>query len=440
MEGSKMRLTTILRLGLRQFAAGMLSVLALGILNRVMHLELGVALGVVALVVGSQEFVAPVAIPIGHRSDRRPYFGLHRTPYILGGALLVVVTVILAPWLAFWMAEQQASPVTVVAGLALFLAMGVGTYTAGTAYLSLIADLTTEEERGRVIAIVWAMLMLGILAGVFLGVSFLEQYTPQGLVSLFLVGAGIYLVCTVVAVWGLEPRGAAVAPSSGTVGLRRAVAIMAANRQVQLFFGFMVCSQFFMFLQQVVLEPFGGRVFGMSVGETTRFNAFQMAGVLTGMGLAGAFLTRRLGLRRTAALGAAVAAAAFFLLALTAVAVWVEPVRPAILIMGLGLGIFTVGGIALMMGMAAPGQVGLYMGAWTMAQALARGFANLGGGALHDLALALSGQVTLAYAFVFALEGLGLLVAIGLLMGVDVAAFQAEAQRVSVSETAIPEA
>ena len=432
-----MQPTTILRLGLRQFAAGMLSVLALGILNRVMHLEMGVALGVVALVLGSQEFVAPVAIPIGHRSDHHPYFGLYRTPYILAGSLVVVITVILAPWMAFWMAEEATSPLRVAAGLGLFLLMGIGTYTAGTAYLSLIADLTTEEERGRVIAIVWAMLMFGILAGVFLGVSLLERYNPQGLVTLFLVGAGVYLVCTVVAVWGLEPRGAGVAPSSEAVGLRRAVALMVANRQVQLFFGFMVCSQFFMFLQQVVLEPFGGRVFGMDVGETTRFNAYQMAGVLTGMALAGAFLTRRLGLRGTASLGAAVAAVAFFLLALTSVTVWVAPVRPAILLMGLGLGVFTVGGIALMIGMAAPGQVGLYMGAWTMAQALARGFANLGGGALHDLALAVTGQVTLAYAAVFVLEALGLLAAIGLLMGVDVAAFRTEVQQVSISETTV---
>lgn len=418
-----MPLTCVLRLGLRQFAAGMLSVLALGILNRVMHLELGVALGVVAVVVGSNEFVAPVAIPLGHRSDRHPYFGLHRTPYILAGTLVVVLTVALAPWLAFLIAAQGASPVAVVLGLGLFLTMGVGMHTAGTAYLSLIADLTTEEERGRVIAIIWVMLMLGILAGVFLGVSFLEHYTRQGLVSLFLVGAGIYLVCTTAAVWGLEPRGMAVVPSQEAVGLRQAVVLMVGNPQARLFFGFMICSMFSLFLQQVVLEPFGGRVFGMSVGETTRFNAYQMVGVLIGMGLAGGLLTRRLGLQRTAGLGAGVAAGAFLLLAVAAVAVREELVRPAILLMGLGMGAFTVGGTALMMGMAAAGQVGLYMGTWTMAQALARGFANLGGGALHDLALALSGQATLAYAAVFALEAVGLLTAIGLLMRVDVAAF-----------------
>lgn len=433
-----MRLKNVIRVGLRQFAAGMLSVLTMGILNRVMHLELGVTLGMVALIIGSQEFVALVAIPLGHRSDRQPYLGLHRTPYILAGTLVVVLTVISVPWLVLCMAEQGASPLTVLLGIGLFLTMGSGMYTAGTAYLSLIADLTTEEERGRVIAIVWAMLMLGILAGVFLGMSFLEHYTSQGLVILFVLGAGIYLACTIVAVWGLEPRGAIVAPSQEVVGLRRAMVLMAANSQARLFFGFMVCSMFFLFLQQVVLEPFGGQVFGLSVGETTRFNAYQMVGVLTGMGLAGGLLTRWLGLQRAAGLGAGAAAGAFLLLALAALAVRVELVRPAILLMGLGMGIFTVGGTALMMEMAVPGQVGLYMGAWTMAQALARGFANLGGGALHDLALAVSGQETLAYTLVFTLEATGLLAAIGLLVRVDMAAFRSEAQRASALETAAP--
>jgi len=41
MESEHMPLLTILRLGLRQFAAGLLGVLTLGILNRVMRVETG---------------------------------------------------------------------------------------------------------------------------------------------------------------------------------------------------------------------------------------------------------------------------------------------------------------------------------------------------------------------------------------------------------------
>ena len=41
------RTSRVIRLGLRQFAAGMLSILVLGILNRVMKVEMGLPLGLI---------------------------------------------------------------------------------------------------------------------------------------------------------------------------------------------------------------------------------------------------------------------------------------------------------------------------------------------------------------------------------------------------------
>jgi len=102
-------LTSLLRLGLRQFAAGMLSILALGILNRVMKVEMGIDLGLVSLVIGLHYFAAPIAIPLGHRSDRRPYFGLHRTPYIFAGAALAALMTLAAPHVALWMGASGSS-------------------------------------------------------------------------------------------------------------------------------------------------------------------------------------------------------------------------------------------------------------------------------------------------------------------------------------------
>ena len=180
-----MLLPRLLRFGLRQLAAGMLSVLALGILNRVMKVELGIDLGLVGLVVGAHYFAAPVAVPAGYRSDYRPYFGLHRTPYIVAGAVVTALATVLAPFVAFFMEAQDGSALSVLAGVAVFLCMGAGIYTAGTAYLSLLADLTDERERGKAVAVVWSMLMAGILAGVALGVVVLDHYSPARLVALF---------------------------------------------------------------------------------------------------------------------------------------------------------------------------------------------------------------------------------------------------------------
>ena len=52
------------------------------------------------------------------------------------------------------------------------------------------------------------------------------------------------------------------------------------SRRYALFLG---ASAFFAFMQDAVLEPFGGDVFRLTVGETTRFNAVWGSGVLISM-------------------------------------------------------------------------------------------------------------------------------------------------------------
>jgi len=99
----------IVRLGLRQFAAGMLSILVLGILNRVMKVEMGLPLGLIGLVIGIHYFAALAAIPYGHRSDTHPVRKLHRTPYILAGAGLTILATAAAPFGALWMQGEAGS-------------------------------------------------------------------------------------------------------------------------------------------------------------------------------------------------------------------------------------------------------------------------------------------------------------------------------------------
>ncbi len=425
-----MPIARVLRLGLRQFAGGMLSVLALGILNRVMKVEMGLDLALVALVIGAHYLAAPLAIPLGHRSDRRPLFRLHRTPYILAGAALTSAATAAAPFAALHVESRPAEAAAWLAALTVFLLLGVGMYTAGTAFLSLITDLTPEPERPRVISIIWSMMMLGILAGVWLGVGMLDAYAPDRLIRLFGGVAAAIFALTVIAVWGQEPRRDS-APVRTAVPLKDAVGLVVSSRQARLFFVFLTSGILFLFLQQVVLEPFGGDVFGMDIRETTMFNAYQMAGVLLGMGVGGAWLARRLGHRGTAALGLGMAAVSFTLLTVSASAGVRGWVMPAIALMGAGMGLFNVGGLALMMGMTAEGATGLYMGTWTLAQALANGLASIGGGAVFRAALGLLNAESAAYAAVFGLEAAGLCVTLWLLRGISLYEFRQSLDRAS---------
>jgi BCD family chlorophyll transporter-like MFS transporter len=95
--------------------------------------------------------------------------------------------------------------------------------------------------------------------------------------------------------------------------------------------------------------------------------------------------------------------------------------------MGLGMGLFTVGGLAIMMGMSVDGRTGMYMGAWTLAQALANGLASIGGGAIHDVALLISSSEPIAYAAVFLTETMGLIGTFVLLQRLSLAEFRKEA-------------
>ena len=404
--------------------------LTLGILNRVMRIELGLNLMVTSLVIGAHYFAAVVAIPFGHHSDRHPWRGYHRTPYIALGTALTALTTALAPFLAFFLAAQGGSLPAAAAGVGLFLLMGAGMYVAGTAYLSLITDLTAEEERSKVIAITWAMMMVGILAGVFLGIRIMKHYSPERLVTLFLVMAGLVVGLTALAVWGQE-RPRVTRPSEKALALKQALRLLTISQQTRFFFAFLFGGIFFLFLQQMALEPFGGDVFGLDVKETALFNAYQMVGVLLGMGMTAGWLARRLGKKAATGLGAVVSAIAFVLLAVASIGGYLPLVRPAIFITGLGMGIFTAGGLALMMDLTVKEQVGLFMGAWTLAQALANGLASVGGGILHDVGLGLWGSEAGAYALVFLVEAGGLLGIIALLLQVDVARFRTEVAKLS---------
>ena len=92
---------------------------------------------------------------------------------------------------------------------------------------------------------------------------------------------------------------------------------------------------------------------------------------------------------------------------------------------GRGFGIFTIGGVSLLMAMSAETQAGSYLALWSVVQLVARGTGIAAGGLMRDAALAVTGQFNTAYAVVFVIEALGVLASIPLLRQVDIAGFAA---------------
>lgn len=412
---------TKLRLGLREFAAGMASVVVLGVLNRVMKVELGISLAVVAVLLASYNLAAPIAVAIGHRSDRQPILGRRRSPYIVGGAALTALTVAAAPHLADRLAAGL-DPLTVTAALTTFILMGVGMYGAGSVYFALIADITPRQERGHAASVVYLMLMAGIVAGAALSATLLDD-EAGGRHTLFAIVGVLVLVLSVAGVWGLDPREAddEDAPDETTAwqAIREVAGIAAARR----FFAFTLASSLFLFLQQAVLEPYGGDVLGLSVRATTGFNAVQTIGVLLGMLVTGRGIADRRGHQRIATIGLLGSSAAFAALAGAALAGSVPASWFAILGAGVFTGLFSVSVLSLMMAMAVPERIALFMGAWTVSHALADGLATAGGGIIQELVSQMASGVGTAYAAVFAIQAAGLLASIPLLRRIKVTTF-----------------
>ncbi len=420
-----MRVQHTLRLALYQFWLGAVSVLMLGTLNRILRVEMGLDLALVGITLGGAHYLAAlVSIPIGYRSDTHPYWGYHRLPYIVAGTAVAVLAIATAPFVAAFLA-QDPTPLRLGLAFLFFFVEGLGINVGATTYLALVTDRTDEAERGRVVSIIWTVMMFGILAGAMGGAAYLTTYSFGRLVALFGLAAAAVTLLTGIALWGMERRRSTPRPAEASP-FRAALLILRRSRQTRLFFIFLLLGMFFHFLQDVILEPFGGELLGLSVRQTTMFNAYNMVGVITGLLVGGAIAIPRIGKKRVAAAGNLLGAVAFAILAAIALSREPGPVALAIVLMGLGTGAFTVGGVSLMMDLTVDGRAGLFVGAWTLAQALAKFGSSVLSGTIHDLVLGLGGASHVAYAAIFGVEAAGMLLVTWLLFHVNVLAFRRE--------------
>ena len=93
-------------------------------------------------------------------------------------------------------------------------------------------------------------------------------------------------------------------------------------------------------------------------------------------------------------------------------------------VLGLATGIGTVANLSFMLDMTAYGRVGLFMGAWGMADAIARLVGNLVGGGVRDLVARSTGDPLLGFIAVFGLFILMLAVSLSILPQIDVGSFR----------------
>jgi BCD family chlorophyll transporter-like MFS transporter len=171
-------------------------------------------------------------------------------------------------------------------------------------------------------------------------------------------------------------------------------------------------------MQDVLLEPYGGEVLGLSVARTTLLTAVYALGALAGFLWAARMLGHGRDPFRTAAKGILMGLIAFPAI------IFAGPLGSTALffagagLVGFGAGLFAVSTLTAAMTLRTSGNgAGLALGAWGAAQATAAGLSIFLGGALRDLVghLAERGALgpaltdpTLGYSFVYHAE-IGLL-------------------------------
>jgi BCD family chlorophyll transporter-like MFS transporter len=413
----------ILRLGLVQAALGSIVVLTTSTLNRVMVVELAMPALLPGLLVGMHYMVQLMRPRMGFGSD----VGGRRTPWIVGGMVVLAIGGTGAAAATAWMATAPT------AGIALavlsFFCIGLGVSAGGTSLLVLLAKQVRPDMRAPAATIVWMMMIVGFAVTAGVASKLLDPYSPARLLAVVGGVCSAAVALTLVALRGVERNltAAAMTPEATPPRFREALAEVWQEPAARRMTIFVFVSMLAFSAQDLILEPFAGVVFGYTPGQSTGLSGIQNAGVLAGMiavaAAGGPWARGRLGTLRGWAVGGCIASALalFGLVAAGSMGPgW--PLDANVFALGAANGAFSIAAIGSMMNLAGHGRErreGVRMGLWGAAQALAFGLGGVVGTGASDLARALIGSQGAAYASVFALEGLLFLLSARLALRID---------------------
>ncbi|MDJ1009082.1 MAG: BCD family MFS transporter [Paracoccaceae bacterium] len=390
----------IVRLGIVQMALGAIVVLTTSTLNRLMVVELALPAVLPGLLVALHYGIQISRPNWGFLSDT----GGHRTRWIVGGMAALGAGAFGAAS-AIPLLETSFGLGLTVSILAYAL-IGLGVGASGTSLLALLATATAPDRRAAAATITWLMMIFGIAVTAATVGAMLDPYSHALLlriVGVVVLGA---MALTVLAVWGVEAR-AKVVPDPDPVPFREGLAEVWSERTARNFTIFVFLSMTAYFMQELILEPYAGLVFGFTPGQSTSLAGAQNGGVFLGMVLVGVAATGlRVGSLKAWVIAGCIGSAAALTIITLIGQIGAPVLVPAVVVLGLFNGMFAVAAIGSMMALAGQGRArreGTRMGLWGAAQAIAAGFGGLLGAAAADAFRAVTDTAT-AFGTVFLFE------------------------------------
>ena len=416
----------IIRIGLIQLALGAIVVLTTSTLNRVMVVELALPAMLPGALVGLHYAIQVLRPRWGYGSD----VGGRRTPWIIGGMLVLAAGGILAAYATALMSTN--TPFGIILAVFAFVIIGCGVGAAGTSLLVFMAVSVSKRRRAAAASIVWLMMIAGIAITAGLAGAMLEPFSFERLITVTSSVCAVAVILTIAALWGLESpqsiqQATETASQSPNDGFLRAIREVWNEPKARKFAIFVFASMLAYSAQDLVLEPFAGSVFGMTPGESTQLSGVQHGGVFIGMilvALLGSGVARgRFGSMRAWTVGGCLASAAAHCSLVIAGSIGPGfPLITAVFLLGVANGTFAVAAIGAMMGLVRTGtekREGTRMGLWGAAQALAFGLGGFIGTVILDVVRYISGSPEIAFTSVFALEALLFLVSARLAVSVS---------------------
>jgi MFS transporter, BCD family, chlorophyll transporter len=425
-----------LRLSSFQIGSAMADILVASIWNRVMITNFGVPAAPVSFLLALRYLMAPLSYWAGYRSDSNLLFGYRRTSYIwLGRALMIVSLPFLGFSLMAFEAARAGAPAEgdalgwLLAILSLVL-FGIGTLVSGSPFITLVRDSAEPEKQGLAISTVETALIVcfavfGILFGTWMEVYSLQVFWQLLLVTM--IAGGFFWFFAIV---GIEKRSSeAMETGTASTAAHRFLETfrgIVSDPRTRGFFVFLSLATFSAWMQEAILEPFGGDVLALSTGRTTRINSYWHTATVLAL-LGSGFLLRKRPpeqQRTTASYGLVTMVLGMVGLAISAYSSSSSLLVPALIAFGAGFGIFTFGGLSLMAVMSPDLHAGAYIGLWTASILFFKGTGILVGGALRDLFFLVAGlPASTSYGIVFSLAAVGLGLSVTLLSRIDVIGF-----------------
>ena len=375
----------IFRLGLVQMALGAIVVLTTSTLNRLMVVEFSLPALLPGALVGLHYGIQLSRPRWGFRSD----VGGNRTRWIIGGMITLALGGVGATYavtlfaLNYWLALS--------ASILSYGMIGIGVGASGTSLLALLATATAANRRAAAATITWLMMIFGIALTAGVAGQFLDPYSPERLMAVVSTIAMLAVVLTVLAIWNIE-RSVRPRSSAPEVPFQKALREVWAESKTRNFTIFVFLSMNAYFMQELILEPYAGLVFGFTPGQSTSLSGAQNGGVFVGMLTVGIMATGfKIGsLRRWVMSGCYGSGAVLLLICLSGLMSTALNFTYLVVALGFFNGMFAVSAISAMMALASSSEgrgqrEGTRMGLWGAAQAIAAGFGGLTGAVLVDI-------------------------------------------------------